>query len=199
MMPAALFWALVAFAFVMSITPGPNNVMLMASGVNFGMRRTLPHALGVTLGFMLMVGLVGLGLAGIFARVPALLVWMKWLGAAYMVFLAWKLARAKPVREGASAGKPLTFLQAAAFQWINPKAWIIALTAAATYTLPDRYALTVLIVAAVIGVITLPSVWCWVLFGSTLRRALGDPKILRIFNWTMAVLLVASIVPALRD
>ena len=198
-MPAALLWALVAFAFVMSITPGPNNVMLMASGVNFGLRRTLPHALGVTLGFMLMVGLVGLGLAGLFARVPALLAWMKWLGAAYMVYLAWKLARAKPVREGAAAGKPLTFLQAAAFQWINPKAWIIAVTAAATYTLPERYAMTMMIVAMVIGAVTLPSVWLWVLFGSVLRRALDHPKVLSAFNWTMAVLLIASIVPALWE
>ncbi len=199
MMPAALLWALVAFAFVMSITPGPNNVMLMASGVNFGVRRTLPHALGVTLGFALMVGLVGLGLAGLFTRLPALLVWMKWLGAAYMIFLAWKLARAKPARDGAVGGKPLTFLQAAAFQWINPKAWIIALTAAATYTLPERYAETVLIVALVIGVITLPSVWCWVLFGSVLRRALDSPKVLNAFNWTMSALLIASIVPTLWE
>ena len=198
-MPAALFWALVAFAFVTSVTPGPNNMMLMASGVNFGLRRTVPHALGVALGFTLMVALVGLGLAGIFARVPSLLVWMKWVGAAYMVVLAWKLAHAEPMREGAAVGRPMTFLQAAAFQWVNPKAWVMALTAAATYTLPERYAATVLIVALVFGAINLPSVWCWVMFGSTVRRALGSPRTLRIFNWTMAALLVASIVPALRE
>ncbi|HEX4768101.1 MAG TPA: LysE family translocator [Lichenihabitans sp.] len=198
-MPATLFWALAVFAFVTSVTPGPNNMMLLTSGVNFGFRRTIPHALGVALGFTLMVAIVGLGLAGIFARFPVLLVAMKWVGAAYMVYLAVKLARAAPIRDGAAAGRPMTFLQAAAFQWINPKAWIMALTAVATYTLPERYTFTVAIVALVFGAINLPSVSSWVLFGSALRRALADPRVLRIFNWTMAVLLIASIVPALWE
>lgn len=198
-MPASIFWALAIFAFVTSITPGPNNMMLLTSGVNFGFRRTVPHALGVALGFTLMVAVVGIGLAGIFARFPILLIGMKWLGAAYMVFLAVKLARAAPLKEGAAGGRPLTFLQAAAFQWINPKAWVMALTAVATYTLPDSYVLSVLIVALVFGVVNLPSVSSWVLFGTALRRALSDPRIMRLFNWTMAALLIASLYPALRD
>lgn len=198
-MPASLFWALAVFAFVTSVTPGPNNMMLLTSGLNFGFRRTLPHALGVALGFTVMVALVGLGLAGIFKAVPALLGVLKWAGAAYMVVLALKMARAAPLKDGSAVGRPMTFLQAVAFQWVNPKAWIMAVTAAATYTAPDSYVVSVLIVALVFGAVTLPSVSSWVLFGTALRRLLNEPKMLRLFNWTMAALLVASLYPALRE
>ncbi len=198
-MPADLFWALAVFAFVSSVTPGPNNMMLLASGLNFGFRRTIPHALGVALGFTLMVALVGLGLAGLFSRYPVLLIAMKWIGAAYMVYLAFKLARSKGMKDSATPGRPLTFLQAAAFQWVNPKAWIMALTAVATYTLPDRYVVTVLVVALVFGAVNLPSVSTWVVFGSALRHSLSNPKMLRAFNWTMAALLILSLYPALRE
>ena len=198
-MPASLLWALIVFAFVTSVTPGPNNMMLLASGVNFGFRRTIPHALGVAIGFTLMVAVVGLGLAGVFKAAPVLLVALKWLGVAYMLFLAAKLTRAAPLHEGEAAGRPMTFLQAAAFQWVNPKAWIMALTAAATYTVPDAYVVSVLVVAAVFGGVNLPSVSTWVLFGTALRRVLTNRVALRAFNWTMAVLLVASLYPALRD
>lgn len=198
-MPLDLFWPLSLFAFVSSVTPGPSNMMLLSSGLNFGVRRTIPHALGVALGFTLMVAVVGLGLAGLFTRFPVLLVAMKGVGAAYMVFLACKLARAAPLHEKAAAGRPLTFLQAAAFQWVNPKAWIMALTAIATYTMPERYVVTVLIVSLVFGAVNLPTVSSWVVFGSALRRTLGDPGRLRAFNWTMAALLIASLYPALRE
>ena len=198
-MPASLLWALVVFAFVTSVTPGPNNMMLLASGVNFGFRRTIPHALGVAVGFTLMVALVGLGLAGIFKAAPVLLTVLKWVGAAYMLVLAVKLTRAAPLQEGRAAGRPMTFLQAAAFQWVNPKAWIMALTAVATYTVPDAYVVSVLVVAAVFGGINLPTVSSWVLFGTALRRVLTNRSALRAFNWTMAVLLVASLYPALRE
>lgn len=198
-MQAALFWGLALFCFVSSITPGPNNLMLMTSGVNFGLRRTLPHMLGVALGFLLMVALVGLGLAGLFTRFPALLVGMKWVGAAYMVWLALKLARAAPVKAGEATGRPVTFLQAAAFQWINPKAWIMALTAVATYANPADYTRTVLVVAAVFGLVTLPCVAVWVMFGSALRHALQRPAVLRAFNWTMGALLIASLYPVFTE
>lgn len=198
-MPTHLLWALAAFAFVTSVTPGPNNMMLLASGVNFGFRRTVPHALGVAIGFTLMVVMVGLGLAGLFARFSVLLPAMKAAGAAYMVVLAYKLTRAVPVEEGRTAGRPMTFLQAAAFQWVNPKAWIMALTAVATYTVADNYEATVLIVAGVFGAVNLPSVASWVMFGTALRRTLNDPKRLRAFNFVMAALLIASLYPALRD
>jgi threonine/homoserine/homoserine lactone efflux protein len=196
---AALFWGLALFCFVSSITPGPNNLMLMTSGVNFGVRRTLPHMLGVALGFLLMVALVGLGLAGLFTRYPALLIGMKWVGAAYMVWLALKLARAAPVKTGEATGRPVTFLQAAAFQWINPKAWIMALTAVATYADPADYTRTVLVVALVFGLVTLPCVAAWVVFGTALRHALQRPVILRAFNWTMGALLIASLYPVFTE
>ena len=198
-MPTTLLWGLAVFCFVSSITPGPNNLMLMASGVNFGVRRTVPHALGVGLGFVVMVALVGLGLAGIFARYPALLVAMKWVGAAYMVWLAVKLARATPLKAGTSTGRPMTFLQAAAFQWVNPKAWIMALTAVATYTDPSDYTRTVLVVALVFGVVNLPCISTWALFGTALRGALGRPAVLRAFNWIMGALLIASLYPVFTD
>ena len=198
-MSGALLWGLAVFCFVSSITPGPNNLMLLTSGVNFGVRRTVPHMLGVGLGFTLMVAVVGLGLAGIFARFPALLVAMKWLGAAYMVYLAVKLARAAPLEAGAAAGRPLTFLQAAAFQWVNPKAWVMALTAMATYTMPDDYIRTVWLVALVFGVVNLPCVSSWVLFGTVLRQVLQRPLVVRAFNLVMAALLIASLYPALTE
>jgi threonine/homoserine/homoserine lactone efflux protein len=195
----ALLPALALFAFVSSITPGPNNFMLMTSGVNFGFRATLPHLFGVGLGFTLMVGLVGLGLSEIFARIPLLLVALKWCGAAYMVFLAAKIARSGPLKTGVAGAKPISFLQAAAFQWVNPKAWIMAVTACATYSVPDRYTLSVLLIAAVFGVVNLPCIAIWVGFGSGLRQALSNPRTLRLFNWSMAVLLVASLYPVLTE
>lgn len=198
-MPSALLWGLAAFCFVSSITPGPNNIMLMTSGVNFGVRRTVPHLAGVALGFTAMVVGVGLGLAGVFARSPGLFVALRWVGAAYMVFLAVKLAGAAPLAAGDARGRPMTFAQAAAFQWVNPKAWIMALTAVATYANPADYTRTVLVVALVFGAVNLPCVSTWVMFGTALRGALGRPAVLRAFNWTMGALLIASLYPVFAD
>lgn len=132
-----VLYALILFCFVSGVTPGPNNVMLMSSGVNFGFRRTLPHLLGVVLGFALMVALIGLGLDAIFAHVPQLLPIMRWAGAAYMLWLAWRIANSGPVRDGDARGRPLGFFGAAAFQWINPKAWAIAISALTAYAVSD--------------------------------------------------------------
>ena len=197
--PGALLWGLAVFCFVSSITPGPNNIMLMTSGVNFGVRRTLPHMLGVGLGFTAMVAGVGLGLAGIIVRYPGLLAALRWVGAAYMVWLAVKIARAAPVRTGDARGRPMTFFQAAAFQWVNPKAWIMALTAVATYTDPADYTRTVLLVAAMFGAVNLPCISTWVVFGTALRGALQRPAVLRAFNWTMGFLLIASLSPVFTE
>ncbi len=186
--------AMTAFCFVSGVTPGPNNLMLMASGVNFGFRRTLPHLIGVVLGFSLMVALIGFGLDAIFSRFPALLPAMRYLGAAYMLWLAWKIAHAGPVREGQRGGAPLGFFGAAAFQWINPKCWVMALSALTAYAVVDDYARNVAIVASTYLLIGLPSSGAWALLGSSMRRALADPRVARPFNWTMAALLAASIV-----
>ena len=195
----ALLPALALFGIVTAVTPGPNNVMLMTSGLNFGFRRTLPHMWGVTLGFGLMAALVGLGLAGVFKAWPQLFVILKWVGALYLLVLAVKIARADAVQEGRDTGTPLSFLQAASFQWINPKAWIIVISACTTYAVPDHYTSSILTVALVLTAVTFPCVSVWVLFGASLRRALGNPRMLRLFNWSMAALLVASLVPVLLE
>ena len=189
-----VFLAMLTFCFVSGVTPGPNNLMLMTSGVNFGFRRTLPHLMGVVLGFSLMVALIGLGLDAIFTRFPAVLPAMRYLGAAYMLWLAWKIARSGPVRDGQRGGAPLGFLGAAAFQWVNPKCWVMALSALTAYAVVDDYARNVAIIALAYLLIGLPSSGAWALLGSSMRRALADPRVARPFNWTMAALLAASIV-----
>jgi threonine/homoserine/homoserine lactone efflux protein len=190
-----VLYALVLFCFVSGVTPGPNNLMLMSSGVNFGFRRTLPHLLGVILGFSLMVALIGLGLDAIFTRFPRLLPVMRWLGAIYLLWLAWKIVHSGPVREGEARGRPLGFFGAAAFQWINPKAWVIAISALTAYAVSADYTISVLAVALTYLAVGIPSSGAWVLFGAAMRKALSDPRRARPFNWTMAALLVASIAP----
>lgn len=187
------FAALSAFALVSSITPGPNNMMLMASGANFGLRRTVPHALGVGIGFTLMIVLVGLGLMGLFELFPVLNIVLKVVSIAYLLWLAWKIANAAaPSDGGNAAGKPMSFLQAVLFQWVNPKAWSMALSAIALYA-PDRNLGAVLLVAAIFGIINLPSTSLWAVMGVSLRGWLSSPARLRAFNWTMAALLVGSL------
>ncbi len=188
--------ALAAFAFVTSITPGPNNLMLMASGANFGFRRSVPHMLGIGVGFTVMVALVGFGLAEAFARWPMLNTGMKVVSVAYLLWLAWKIAHAAAPDGVRAGGSPMTFVQAAAFQWVNPKAWAMALTAVTVYA-PGEGLWAVLLVAGVFGAINLPSVSTWTILGQGMRRLLTDPGRLRAFNWTMAGLLVASMVPML--
>ena len=191
-----VFYGLVAYAFVTSVTPGPNNLMLMASGANFGFRRTIPHMLGVALGFVAMCFLVGFGLAGLIRQMPAIDTGMKVASVIYMLWLAWKIANASAPGEGQSDARPMTFLQAAAFQWVNPKAWAMALGAAALYA-PDHSIAALALVAGVFGAINLPSVSVWAFAGQGLRRVLTNPARLQVFNWIMALLLVASLYPVM--
>lgn len=187
---------LMTFAFVTSITPGPNNLMLMASGANFGFQRTIPHMLGVALGFVFMAFLMGLGLAQAFETWPWLRNALTVVSVVYMLWLAWKIANAAAPQAGSETGTPITFLQAAGFQWVNPKAWSMALTAVTLYS-PDDSALAMLFVAAVFGAVNLPSVSVWCLLGRELRRILTNPLRLRLFNWAMATALVVSLYPAI--
>ena len=193
-----LFLAFLTFAFVTSVTPGPNNLMLMTSGANFGFRRTIPHMLGVAIGFSVMVVLVGLGLAGLFEAVPAAFTALKAAGVGYMLWLAWKFANAAPPEGNPESGRPMTFLQAAAFQWLNPKAWAMALTAVTVYA-PGHTVAAIVLAAAVFGAVNLPTVSSWALLGTGIRRLLATPGRLRAFNWTMAALLVASLWPVLHS
>lgn len=183
---------LMMFAFVSSITPGPNNLMLLASGANFGFRRSLPHMLGISLGFALMALLVGIGIAQVFELYPVLKLVLKVLAVAYMLYLAWKIANAAAPKAVKSAGKPFTFLQAAAFQWVNPKAWAMALTAVTVYA-PSQELVMVTVVAGVFSAVNLPSVTFWAVLGQQAQRILTNQRRLQIFNITMAVLLVGSL------
>ena len=191
-----LILALALFAFVSSITPGPNNLMLMASGANFGFRRTIPHMLGVALGFVFMVILVGAGLIQVFDAFPVSYTVLKATSVIYLLYLAWKIANAGPAETGDAKGRPMTFVQAAAFQWVNPKAWALALTAISAYA-PDQSLWAIFVVAALFGAVNLPSVSSWAVLGQQMARLLTNPRRLTVFNWTMALLLVASLYPVI--
>jgi threonine/homoserine/homoserine lactone efflux protein len=190
------FLPLMGFALATSITPGPNNMMLLASGVNFGFRRTIPHMLGISLGHGVMVLVMGLGLAALLAASPQLMLGLKLAAVVYVAWLAWKIAHAGAPKAGAVGSKPLTGLQAAAFQWINPKAIAMAMTAITVYGGAGSFG-DVLAVAAVFSLINLPSVALWCIAGDRLRAVLHNPRWLRAFNWTMAALLVVSMIPVL--
>lgn len=199
-MSSDLLAPLVLFCAVTLFTPGPNNVMLMTSGLNYGVRRTTPHLLGVVLGFSFMVALVGLGVGTIIEQVPQIYTVMQWTGVAYMLYLAWAIARSGPIDAGGeSSGRPLTFLEAAAFQWINPKAWVMAVGAMSTYASIASFPSNVIVISGLFGVLGVLSAGAWVLFGEALRRLLTRPSAVRLFNMGMALLLVASLLPVLID
>ena len=193
-----LLTALAIFALITVITPGPNNLMLMASGTNFGFVRTIPHMLGIGLGFPLMVACVGLGVMQIFDLWPPSYLLLKAVSVVYLLWLAWKIANAAPPAsaEAQAEGRPLTFLQSAAFQWVNPKAWSMALSAITLYA-AGRDLTAVLWVAGVYVGVSAISTTSWTILGQQLRRVLKSPARLRLFNRVMAVLLVATLIPVL--
>lgn len=192
-----LIAGLSSFALVSSLTPGPNNLMLMTSGANFGFGRTIPHMLGVSIGFTLMVLLVGIGLMQLFNAYPLSHSILKVVSVVYLVYLALKIATAgRSVASGEKGARPLTFLQAALFQWVNPKAWTMALTAVSIYS-PSSHLASVAFVAVLFGLINLPSVSMWTLLGQQLQLLLTNPLRLRVFNVSMALLLLGSLYPVL--
>jgi threonine/homoserine/homoserine lactone efflux protein len=186
------------FAFVSSVTPGPNNLMLMASGANFGFSRTLPHMMGVSIGCVVMILIVGAGLAQVFDRWPVLFTAIKYASIAYLLYLAWKIATSGALSDSKkTASRPFTFFQAAAFQWINPKAWTMALTGLSAYSIEGRPTLTLIAVTIVFGLVNIPSISLWALLGTKIKHWLGAPWRMRAFNYTAAALLVASLWPVL--
>lgn len=191
--------ALAGFALVMSISPGPSNVMLLASGMNFGFVRSLPLLFGITCGFLSMVLLVGLGLGELLAMSPAVYLALKVLSAAYVLWLAVKIARsgAAGTAGDPSLARPIGFIEAALFQLVNPKAWTVALIVTVSYTDPSRYLSSLMLLIAVFAVVNVPSIGVWSLSGQALRRALGEGRRIVWFNGAMAVLLVASMMPVL--
>lgn len=195
-MNVELLTALAAFAFVSSITPGPNNLMLMTSGTNFGFKQTVPHMLGVGLGFTFMVVLVGLGIMQIFDLYPVSYQILKVLSVAYLVYLAFKIAKTSEINESTAQKRPMTFIQAALFQWVNPKAWTMAVTAISVYA-PTKEMVAVLIVAGVFGLVNLPCICSWITLGQKIKHLLASERSLKYFNYSMAALLLLSVVPAL--
>ena len=196
-MTLELLTAIVAFAFVSSITPGPNNLMLLASGVNYGFKRSIPHMLGIAVGFVVMMAMVGISLMQIFDAYPLTHTLLKVFSIVYLLFLSYKIATASaPSGTASKEGKPLTFIQAALFQWVNPKAWTMAMMAISMYS-PSRSVQSVLILSCIFGLVNLPSISFWTVLGQQLRTFLSDPVKLRAFNYTMAILLVATLYPVL--
>jgi threonine/homoserine/homoserine lactone efflux protein len=191
-----LLLALSAFAFVSSITPGPNNLMLMTSGANFGFVRTLPHAAGVTLGIVPMVLLIGLGAQKLFQAFPITHVILQALCVAYLLYLAWKIATAAPASDERKAlAKPMSFTEAALIQWLNPKCWTMALTAVTAFAPPGDVFVGYAVISAVFVLVNLPSASLWMGMGVQMRKFLAAPRARRVFNIVAALLLVGSLYP----
>jgi len=191
------------FAFVTSTTPGPNNVMLMSSGMNFGFKASLPHMTGVVLGFPIMIVLVGLGLMQVFELVPNSLLVLKFISLCYLVYLAWRIATTTTLSTETTAAvnttSPLLFIQAALFQWVNPKAWAMALPAISIYTPESRPISSVFLVAIAFVISGSFSTSVWTLLGHQLKRFLKNPQTLKTVNIIMALLLVGTVVPVLLN
>ncbi|MFM0290953.1 LysE family translocator [Paraburkholderia megapolitana] len=185
----------ILFALVTTITPGPNNTMLLASGVNFGFRRTLPHILGISAGVVLLMLAVGFGLGEAFRRWPLLYTVLETASVVYLLYLAWKIGTSGQVQVRKGERRPMRFYEAIAFQWINPKAWMMVLTAATTVHLSADFGLNATLMAVLFYVVGLPCICLWAAFGMALRNLLANPVWLRVFNVGMAVLLVLSLYP----
>ncbi len=189
------FLPLLWFATAAAITPGPNNIMVTASAVNFGFRGTINHILGIAFGFGFMILAVGLGLGQVFKTVPQLHEVLRWAGTAYLIYLAWRIGTAGRPEAAGGGGRPFTFFQAALFQWVNPKGWMMSVSALSAFTGEGAaYTAGALMVAGVFFAVTFPATSIWCLFGTAIARILKSDRALQIFNWTMAGLIVASIV-----
>ena len=194
------YTALVLFILATSITPGPNNVMILASGANHGFKKSIPHLLGIDLGFPIMMIAVGLGAGQLFQQSPAIFSWLKIIGVIYLSYLAFKIATAPVQNFESIKAQPMTFFQALLFQWVNPKAWIMCIGAVVTFTVADAsYLYQVFIIALLFFVLGSPCTISWLWFGSILRRLLLQEKYLRVFNLSMGLLLMTSLIPVISE
>ncbi|MGL5108270.1 MAG: LysE family translocator [Vibrio ordalii] len=189
------WWPLVAFAFVSTFSPGPNNIMLMTSGANVGFMRTIPHMLGVTFGFSIMVLLVGVGLTGLFHRYPMLQQGLQIACTIYLVYLAIKIALSNP-SQGEKQYQPMSFFSAVLFQWVNPKGWSMALTAVSVFNQSASWA-QLMLISLVFALVNIPSVSVWTAAGKQLSHWMNHPRYVRWFNGVMGALLLLSVVPML--
>jgi threonine/homoserine/homoserine lactone efflux protein len=195
-MEFGVFLALLGFTLAATITPGPNNIMVMASGANFGFGRTIPHLLGVSAGALAILLLVGLGLTALLDGLPILGPVLRIVSSLYLLWLAWKIAKAASPKDGGPERRPLTFAQAALFQWVNPKIWVTGLSAMSLFA-GDRAFASAAIVAVTMALIGLGANALWTWLGISFGRWLNGGGRLRLFNIAMAVLLVASLYPVL--
>ncbi|WP_441004114.1 LysE family translocator [Pseudocolwellia agarivorans] len=194
------FSAIFLFALSTSITPGPNNIMIMTSGLNHGVKFSLPHLLGICFGFPIMVILVGLGIGVFFEMYPMLHEIIKIFGIIYLLYLSWLIAVSSPTSLDGGISNPLSFIQAALFQWVNPKAWVMAAGAVSAYTtVSTDIFIQVLYIALAFFVVSFPSVGVWLVFGAGLKKYLKSPKHQKIFNVSMAILLVGSVLPVVKE
>ena len=199
-MSQSLFSAFIVFMVVMYFTPGPNNIMLLSSGLTHGFRRTIPHIAGITFGFAFMVGAVGLGLGTVFLAYPVLQTILKYAGAAYLVYLAVAIARSGPAEPTeANASGPMTFWGAALFQWINAKGWVMVIGTITAYAAIASFPWNILIQTGISLVMGAGSTLLWALFGTALRPVLGSERLVRGFNLLMSALLLASLYPVFMD
>ena len=191
-----LILPLLLFSISTAITPGPNNVMVTASGVNFGYKKTLPHIFGIVFGFPVMVVLIGLGLGSVFKSFPVIHHILKYIGATYLLYLAFKIATFSSLNNNGSGNKPFTFWQAVIFQWVNPKAWVMAVGAISAFTSVGRDVfLEVLLIAFVFCIVCFPCVSLWTFLGTNIKRLLTTDYYRKVFNISMAFLLVISLLP----
>jgi threonine/homoserine/homoserine lactone efflux protein len=198
-MSHSLLAAFMVFAAVMFFTPGPNNIMVMSSGLTYGFRRTLPHIAGVTVGFAFMVGAVGLGFGTIFIAFPVLQVFLKYAGAAYLVYLAVVIAISGPPKPGETGRGPITFWQGAMFQWVNVKGWVAVIGTITAYAGIANFPFNIILQVLIFFVMGVASITTWTLFGSALRPWLTSERAVRGFNIAMAILLLASLYPVFMD
>jgi threonine/homoserine/homoserine lactone efflux protein len=199
-MSHSLLIAFVMFATVMFITPGPNNIMLLSSGLTYGFRRTLPHVAGITIGFAFMVGAVGAGLGTIFIAYPVLQTILKYAGVAYLIYLAAVIAMSEPVApEQDNRRGPMTFWGAAMFQWVNAKGWVMVIGTITAYAAIAAYPWNIVIQVGLSLILGVVSCTAWALFGSALRPVLTSRRLVRTFNIIMALLLLASLYPVFMD
>ena len=199
-MSQSLLLAFVMFATVMFFTPGPNNIMLLSSGLTYGFRPTIPHVVGITFGFAFMVGAVGVGLGTIFIAYPVLQTILKYAGAAYLVYLAWHIGMAEPsAPEQDNSRGPMTFLGAAMFQWVNAKGWVMVIGTITAYAAIASFPWNIAIQVGICLILGAASCSVWALFGTALRPVLTSPRAVRVFNIVMALLLLASLYPVFMD
>ncbi|MBO3659194.1 LysE family translocator [Acinetobacter haemolyticus] len=193
------FFSFIVYSTVTSITPGPNNIMLAASGLNFGLKRSIPHILGIGFGFGVMVILVGYGIGAALGSSPLLYEILKIIGISYLLYLAYKIYRAGSIKADTKVDKPLSFMGAALFQWVNPKAWIMAMGAITTYSSANSRLVEFVFIGVIFGLVSIPSVGVWAYMGEKLKMIVNHPRKVQLFNTVMALLLVASVIVPIKD